>query len=168
MAAKERLTTLGIDVPVLSSGSTPTAMLGENFDGLDELFARVGEQASGWRKISLSLPKTEVETLRFAIDAGSGGQPQLRSTMTLDAATGTVVRWEKFSDNTPGRRLRTWLRFLHTGEALGIIGQTIAGIVTGGAAVLVYTGLALTLRRFVAWLRRRRIRSEAQVAVAAD
>ena len=46
------------------------------------------------------------------------------------------------------------LRFAHTGEVLGLPGQTIAGIASAGAVVLVYTGLALALRRFVAWRRR--------------
>lgn len=35
--AKAKLTTLGIDDPVLSSGSTPTAVFGESFTGLSEL-----------------------------------------------------------------------------------------------------------------------------------
>ncbi len=48
------------------------------------------------------------------------------------------------------------MRFAHTGEVLGIPGQTIAGLVTFGGAVLVWTGIALALRRFRAWLRRRR------------
>ena len=61
-----------------------------------------------------------------------------------------------FSAGTPGRRLRSILRFAHTGEVLGVVGQTIAGIVTLGAVFLVYTGLALSLRRLLKWTRRRR------------
>jgi hypothetical protein len=34
---------------------------------------------------------------------------------------------------------------------LGLFGQTIAGLVSAGGAVLVYTGIALGLRRFWAW-----------------
>jgi hypothetical protein len=37
---------------------------------------------------------------------------------------------------------------------LGLPGQTIAGVVSGGAVFLVYTGLALSLRRFLAWVAR--------------
>jgi hypothetical protein len=48
------------------------------------------------------------------------------------------------------------LRFAHTGEVAGIAGQTLAGVVSAGASVLVYTGLALTWRRFRAWQARRR------------
>jgi hypothetical protein len=59
-----------------------------------------------------------------------------------------------FSTQTPGRRARSFLRFAHTGEVGGLAGQTIAGLVSAAGAVLVYTGLALTLRRFLAWRRR--------------
>ena len=57
---------------------------------------------------------------------------------------------------TLGRRLRMVLRFAHTGEVVGIVGQTIAGVVSAGASVLVYTGLALSWRRFRSWQVRRR------------
>jgi uncharacterized iron-regulated membrane protein len=47
------------------------------------------------------------------------------------------------------------MRFAHTGEVLGLFGQTIAGIATAGSVVLVWTGIALALRRGRAWLGRR-------------
>jgi uncharacterized iron-regulated membrane protein len=47
------------------------------------------------------------------------------------------------------------LRFLHTGEALGLPGQAVAGIASLGATLLVFTGLSLALRRFANWLRTR-------------
>ena len=110
-----------------------------------------------WRTISLRMPTSDKAPLVFTIDQGSGGQPQKRGTLTLDRATGAVVKWETFASNSPGRRVRTMLRFAHTGEVLGLPGQTIAGIASAGGAVLVYTGLALSLRRFVAWRRRRNV-----------
>ena len=58
---------------------------------------------------------------------------------------------ETYDDMNLGRRVRTWLRFVHTGEFYGLPGQTIAGVVTAGAAMLVYTGIALALRRLLAW-----------------
>ena len=86
--------------------------------------------------------------------------------MTLDRDTGAVVSWETFEDQTPGRRLRSWLRFIHTGEAGGLAGQAIAGLASGGAVLLVYTGLALTLRRFLAWLRRKRSHANQRLSAA--
>jgi uncharacterized iron-regulated membrane protein len=51
--------------------------------------------------------------------------------------------------------MRTILRFAHTGEVLGIAGQTIAGLVSFGVLVLAWTGLTLSLRRLSAWRERR-------------
>ena len=56
------------------------------------------------------------------------------------------------------------LRFAHTGEVLGLPGQAIAGLVSLGGVVLVYTGFALSYRRFVAWCARRRRPADAASA----
>jgi uncharacterized iron-regulated membrane protein len=58
------------------------------------------------------------------------------------------------------------MRFGHTGEYWGLAGQTIAGIVSLGAAVLMWTGLALAWRRFRTWLRRRGAVEETQSTAA--
>jgi uncharacterized iron-regulated membrane protein len=92
----------------------------------------------------------------ITVDEGYGGQPQKRTTVTIDRASGTVTKAEDFSTLTPGRRLRSWLRFAHTGEFYGVTGQTVAGLASAGGAVLVYTGIALAVRRLWAWLARRR------------
>lgn len=122
-----------------------------SLDGIGVLAARAERQVEGWRSITLTLPKEAGEPVAFAIDRGDGGQPQKRAQLALDPATGEVARWEPFPTQTPGRRLRSILRFAHTGEVLGIPGQTLAGIVSLGAAFLVWTGLALTWRRFRQW-----------------
>ena len=56
----------------------------------------------------------------FTIDQGYAGQPQKRGTLTLNRASGEVVSWEPYASLSPGRRLRTWLRFVHTGEFYGL------------------------------------------------
>jgi hypothetical protein len=43
---------------------------------------------------------------------------------------------------------------------LGWLGQTIAGLASAGAVVLVWTGIALALRRGRSWLVRRRSRRD--------
>ena len=48
----------------------------------------------GWKNITARIAITGREPVSFAIDAGEGGQPQKRSTLLLDPATGAVVRWE--------------------------------------------------------------------------
>jgi len=122
----------------------------------DALFARAATQVDDWKTITLTLPQPGATTVSFAIDLGNGGQPQLRHTLVLDAASGEVTSWQPFESQTPGRRARSWVRFLHTGEALGIAGQTIAGVVSLTSVIMVWTGLALAWRRLVSPLFRRR------------
>src|SRR5262245_21462912 len=126
-----------------------------SLDGLNGLWSQAEQQVEGWRTINVRVPESNRAPVVFAIDKGDGGQPQHRSTLTLDRATGEVVSYEAFSDQSLGRRLRSISRFAHTGEVLGLPGQTIAGLATAGAVVLVWTGIALTLRRFRAWVARR-------------
>ena len=96
----------------------------------------------------------------IAVDEGYGGQPQKRTTFTFARATGAVEKAEDFQSLSAGRRLRSWLRFAHTGEIYGLLGQTVAGLVSLGAVVLVYTGFALAVRRLSAWVGRRRAPAE--------
>lgn len=129
----------------------PTAPIGAHVDIVVE---RARQFQSDWQMLALRVPTSDTAPLVFTIDRGDAGQPNLRGTLTVDAYTGEVETWEDFTAQTPGRRARTWLRFAHTGEIYGVVGQTIAGLVSAGGAVLVYTGLALAWRRFLAWRRR--------------
>jgi uncharacterized iron-regulated membrane protein len=138
-----------------SEGGRAEGGAAQSFDRVDTLWARAEAQVAGWKSITLRLPATPAAPVAFTIDEGNGGQPQKRSTLTLDGSTGAIVRWEPFASLSPGRRLRSYLRFAHTGEVLGLFGQTVAGLVSAGAAVLVWTGLALAWRRLWAWRRRR-------------
>jgi uncharacterized iron-regulated membrane protein len=70
------------------------------------------------------------------------------TTLTLNPFTGEVLKREGFADFSTGRQLRTWTRFLHTGQALGWPGQLVAGLACLGGCFLVYTGFALSWRRF--------------------
>jgi uncharacterized iron-regulated membrane protein len=138
-----------------------------SFAGLTEAFARAESQVENWRTITLRIPPSPRAPLAFNIDRGDGGQPQLRSTLTLARGSNDIVSYEAFADQTPGRRARSVMRFAHTGEVLGIPGQTIAGLATAGAVVLVWTGLALALRRLRAWLSRRASVEDERVRSAA-
>lgn len=116
---------------------------------LERLFLRASEQVSGWKTITLRFSPAPVETVSFVIDRGNGGQPHLQSTLILDVVTAAVIRHEAFGDLTPGRQARSIIRHLHTGEVYGVAGQTIAGLVSLAAVMLVWTGLALAYRRLV-------------------
>jgi uncharacterized iron-regulated membrane protein len=70
------------------------------------------------------------------------------TTLYLNPFNGDLLKTERFSDQTPGQRLRHWLRFLHTGEALGWPGQLALTLACAIGTLLVYTGFALSWRRF--------------------
>jgi uncharacterized iron-regulated membrane protein len=121
---------------------------GPNLKELDALWQRAEHQVPAWQSIALRLPPANRGPFQFTIDTGTGGRPDQRAQLTLDRS-GAVVRWEPFASYNTGRRLRSWLRFLHTGEAGGVPGETLATVVTAGAVVLVWTGISLALRRFL-------------------
>ena len=84
------------------------------------------------------------------------GWPLFASTqVSVDPFTAQVLRREAFSDISPAGQVRRWLRFLHTGEALGVPGQFLAALGSLGGLFLVWTGFALSWRRFFAWKRAR-------------
>ncbi|MQA91472.1 MAG: PepSY domain-containing protein [Gemmatimonas sp.] len=127
-------------------GSTSDTRM--SLTALGEVAAR---QLGGWQSITLHVPREGANEVAFTIDSGDGGQPQKQGRLSLDGGTGEIVRWDPFAAGTPGDRLRDLLRFTHTGEVLGPLGQTIAGLASLGATFLVWTGLSLALRRFAAW-----------------
>jgi uncharacterized iron-regulated membrane protein len=124
--------------------------------GYDALLARAAARGE-WRSLTLNIPTDPAApSVRIGIDEGNGGQPQRRHTLTLDAATGAVESFAPFSSQTTGQKARSWIRFLHTGEALGLVGQTIAGLVSLTSVLMVWTGLALAWRRLIQPLLRRK------------
>jgi uncharacterized iron-regulated membrane protein len=135
-----------------------------DLSGLNEALTTARAQVPAWRTMSVRLGGPSSGPWVVNLDEGYGGQPQLRRTLTLDRVSGAIVKSETFDDLGPGRRARSWLRFAHTGEYYGLTGQTIAGIVSAGGALLVYTGITLALRRLWAWRRRRALRTETSQA----
>ena len=128
---------------------------------LETLAVRAASQVAGWHRIMLRLPQQPGGRITaFIIEEPSWG-PIPRSQLTLDPITGAVVRWEPHTAANLGRKLRTWVRYLHTGEAFGVIGQLIAGVASAGGVLLIWTGFALAWRRYRAW----RARTRAVVAV---
>ncbi len=116
--------------------------------GLDPLFETARGRVAGWRTITLRLPKADDESVSFSIARSHRGRPDLSDTLELDRKSGAVVKWQPFAGQSAGRRARSWMRFLHTGEPGGLVGQSVAGVASAGTLVMVWTGFALAFRRF--------------------
>jgi uncharacterized iron-regulated membrane protein len=119
--------------------------------GLPENLNLLIEQAINYvpdlKSVSLRLPVTKNEAV-FTIEEGRYWNIFARSTLTINAETGEVLKFEDYGDQNAGRQLRSWARFTHTGETGGIIGQIIGFLACIGGAFLVFTGISLSLRRF--------------------
>ncbi|HWA88239.1 MAG TPA: PepSY-associated TM helix domain-containing protein [Opitutus sp.] len=154
--------------------AVPTPPAGAHPFGYGALLASVQREIPAWDTISLRLgnsargPRAEhsteessqarparsrehdhaVSPVTVSLRARNSWPFFATTTLTLDPFTGAVLQRDDFPDLGPGRRARTWLRFLHTGEALGPAGQFVAALASLGGCLLVYTGLALAWRRF--------------------
>jgi uncharacterized iron-regulated membrane protein len=151
----------------------PAAETGRAAAGLDALWARAERQIPGWVAINARLPQRPDGPVTFFIQEPVGWHPSPRSQLMLDPVTTEVIKWEPFAGQNMGRRLRAWVRPVHTGEAGGLVGQTIAFLASAGGTVLVWTGIALAWRRFRSWRRRARsseaiLVPEARQEVSAD
>jgi uncharacterized iron-regulated membrane protein len=129
-------------------------------DGLNASRSAAIAEVPAWRTITIRLTTNAKAPIVLTVDEGYGGQPQLRRTISFDRASASIVKNEGFEHLSAGRRVRSWLRFAHTGEFYGLTGQTIAGLASLGGVFLVYTGIALALRRLIAWLKRRQAAGE--------
>tara|TARA_B100001123_G_scaffold182108_1_gene208413 strand:- start:3933 stop:5087 length:1155 start_codon:yes stop_codon:yes gene_type:complete len=114
-----------------------------------QIFDRAADDAINWRSITIRIPQGDSERVVALVDRGSGRQPSKQFELVFDRDTGELTERSGYPTYSQGRKIRRWLRFAHTGEVFGLAGQTLAGIVTLGTIILVWTGLAMTWRRFI-------------------
>ena len=131
---------------------------------VDRLWARAEQQLPTWQTVTMRLPERPRAPVSFTMNDARHWNAFARSQLALDTATGDIVRWEPYAESSRGQKWRGWVRFGHTGELGGIVGQTLAGIACVGGVVLVWTGLALAFRRLVGWRLWRRLAAPGQVA----
>ncbi len=115
---------------------------------LQALAAKAVAETPGWRTMTIGLPETIHDPVRVAVDRGTARQPSKTEDLLFDRATGELVGRAGYPTFSRGFKVRRWLRFAHTGEVYGVAGQSIAGVVSLGVAVMVWTGLAMSWRRF--------------------
>ena len=104
--------------------------------------------AADWYSIWMELGE-EQGKVRFYIDRSLGNRPEFAYSLYLDHDDGSVLEVRRHDDWSRGDQAWDVARFLHTGEIFGFVGQTIAGLASLAACVLVYTGLALAWRRLI-------------------
>lgn len=116
---------------------------------LSPLLTEAEDRVPDWQLMSLRMPQKPGDPLPLMVDRGGRGQVHLRHMFQLDLASGILRDSpDDFQKQNLGRQLRMMARYLHTGELLGFIGQTIAALCTLAAALLTWTGFALAWRRF--------------------
>jgi uncharacterized iron-regulated membrane protein len=115
---------------------------------LDDLFSRAKQQSVHWKFITAYLPRNDSDPIHFAIGMkdyiGFGSIAGL----ALDR-TGSVVYFTPAGAG--GISPSSFIRYGHTGEVWGVAGQTVAAVTTLGGVILVWTGIALSLRRWRSW-----------------
>jgi uncharacterized iron-regulated membrane protein len=113
----------------------------------DALVTRIQTEFPSWQTITVRLggaPSAFSATVRE-----STSWPRTASTtVTLHPDTGEPLKRSGYAEQNAAQQVRSWTRFLHTGEALGLVGQFVAGLACLGGLFLVYTGTALSCRRF--------------------
>lgn len=132
-----------------ASGSEPAATATGQQVSYESLLLRAAAESPGWRRLTLRIPDADDAPLTVRVDHGTGRQPAKWTNLTFDRATGALTARASGQPASRGTRIRFWLRFAHTGEVFGVVGQTIAGLASTGVTLLVWTGLSLTWRRFL-------------------
>ena len=115
---------------------------------LQALAAKAAAETPGWRAMTISLPESPHDPVSVAVDRGTGRQPSRSEDLLFDRVTGDLVGRAGYPTFSRGHKIRRWLWFAHTGEVYGVVGQSLAGAVSLGVAVMVWTGLAMSWRRF--------------------
>lgn len=130
----------------------------------DHLARQAAARHPEWSTISIAAPSAGDTAVQVAVAEGNTYRPDLRTTLMLDASTGAVLHVRDYASLSTSRKIRAWTRFGHTGEVFGLTGQVLATIFSAVAVVLVWTGIALSLRRFAAWVRRRTLATQRQAS----
>ena len=120
---------------------------------LDQMLTTARVQLPDWQRITLPV-KPAADAVDIVAEVPGEGVRLPRRTVTVSAVDASVIKLspppaETAAKQTAGQRARTWVRFAHTGEYYGVIGQTVAALGSLLACLLVYTGLALAWRRLI-------------------
>ena len=119
-----------------------------------KILAAAQQAVPSWRSMSVPWNGNKQPLVSIQITPGQDGEAMRSITLTLDKASATVVKIQRWENNEAGLRARLIMRLSHSGELGGLPGQTLAALGCLAGIVLVYTGFALSVRRFFSWRRR--------------
>jgi uncharacterized iron-regulated membrane protein len=112
----------------------------------DILITRVQSEFPSWQTITVRLGGGP--SFSATVRESTSWPRTASTTLALNPSTGEILSRTGYADQNAAQQVRAWTRFLHTGEALGLLGQFIAGLACLGGLFLVYTGFSLSCRRF--------------------
>ena len=119
-----------------SGGKVKRGVVPPSFDGLDALFEQTEAAEPDWKIITLQLSENPSAPVTFTLDRGNEFRPDLCSALVQQRETGKVLSHETYADMGSAQSARVWIRWLHTGEAGGLAGQTLAGVASLAACFL--------------------------------
>ncbi len=126
----------------------PPALTGDVLP-LDSLIDQATEGFPNWRRVSITLPTPDAATVDLSVDWGNSTQASKKRSLTVARDGSGLIGAPVGDTSSPALKARRYLRFVHTGEIYGFIGQTLAGLASIAAMVLVYTGFSLAIRRLL-------------------
>ena len=132
--------------PQAMRGAKPAAAPAPVLD-FDTLMAQAQKTAPQWSLITVRAPREPGGPASAFIQ--EKGNPEFAwSLLSLDPVTSQVKKWEPWQSLPAARKARSGVKALHTGEIGGLAGQTAAFISALAALTLVWTGFAMSWRRF--------------------
>lgn len=133
--------TLGVAPPRPVEPAPPEA----TFD-LDAAWTDATRRVPDWAAVNVRWPAKDGK-LPFRVRTGRGTRPYEWTFLSYDVETGALTELSRYEDFRAGTKTLRWARWLHTGQALGLVGQIAGALTAVGAVVLAWTGLTLALRR---------------------
>ncbi len=136
-----------------SAASLPAPVAKAQPLSAESLIARAQKELPAWTSLTYragntaAAPTPATVTLRTA----DAWPRTALTTLSIDPYTGEILKTNGYASLNAAQRVRSWTRYLHTGEALGALGQAIAALASLGGCVLVYTGFALAWHRWRRW-----------------
>ena len=131
------------------SPSPALSLVSNESPGWNGVMNAVIRQCPGWHSMILTSSPTNTQGVAtIMVCMGALGQRTLIRTVSVDQASQTIIKIKTWENEDPRLRARMIARFAHTGEILGPWGQLLAAFACLAGIVLVYTGFALSWRRF--------------------